>query len=163
MNYAFIVFENADMAEDALKRFNGKAKPYFQRPFKINWGIKKNNQNQPQTNTGQFQPQAEQSKQRNNLNTFLTPNSFNLLNQNSTPLNENQRIQAATLKALGLSGEVQYQPTPLSTTNTSVGVSADPSQKSKTLHPIYNKKRTPIEINPTTCLLYTSPSPRDRG
>ena len=147
MNYAFIVFENADMAEDALKRFNGKAKPYFQRPFKINWGIKKSAQAQTQP-LNQFQPQ-EQTKQRNNLNSFLTPNSFNLLNQTSAPLNENQRIQAATLKALGLSGEVQYQPTPLSTTNAN-GPPSDPSQKPKTLHPIYNKARAPIEINPTT-------------
>ena len=135
------------MAEDALKRFNGKAKPYFQRPFKINWGIKKSTQAQTQP-LSQFQPQ-EQTKQRNNLNSFLTPNSFNLLNKTSAPLNENQRIQAATLKALGLSGEVQYQPTPLSITNTS-GIISETGNKPKTMHPIYNKTRTPIEINPTT-------------
>lgn len=140
------------MAEDALKRFNGKAKPYFQRPFKINWGIKKNNPStQPQpTQPAQFQPTQDPGPQRSNLNNFLTPNSFNLLNRNSTPLNKDQRIQAATLKALGLCGDVEYQPTPLSTTNTNLGQGADSLNANKNVHPIFKKKRMPIAIDPAT-------------
>lgn len=148
MNYAFIVFENEDMAEDALKRFNGKPKPYFQRPFKINWGIKKAIQPQPQSPGAQ--PPTDQFQQRNNLNSFLTPNSFNLLNQSSSPMDESQRIQAETLKALGLSREAQYQPTPLSTTNTAFDVNANTGHKNKNIHPMYTKKRVPLEINPET-------------
>lgn len=98
------------MAEDALKRFNGKTKPYYQRPFKINWGSNKKN-----TATAMAQESNQNNQQTNyetNLTNFLTPNSLNLLSQKNGHMNDNQRLQAATLKALGLSSSAQYQPTP---------------------------------------------------
>lgn len=42
VNYAFVEFENPDIAEQVLHLFNGKDKPQFGKPFKINWGNQKN-------------------------------------------------------------------------------------------------------------------------
>lgn len=47
VNYAFLEFESADIAEKVLNYFNGKEKPRYGKPFKINWGNQKSRQNRP--------------------------------------------------------------------------------------------------------------------
>lgn len=47
VNYAFLEFETPDIAEKVLNYFNGKEKPRYGKPFKINWGNQKSRQNRP--------------------------------------------------------------------------------------------------------------------
>ena len=116
MKYAFIVFEDEDMAEEALKRFNGKPKPYYNRPFKINWGTNKKNTATAMSQVeGGIQNNHQSGPVKPDLNNFLNVNSFELLKKSTGALDEGQRLQKATLKALGLSGDVQYQPSYLNT------------------------------------------------
>ena len=99
------------MAEEALKRFNGKDKPYYNRPFKINWGSNKKATavtNNMDTQNQEMQPVS----MRSNLSNFITPGSLNLLTQQNQSLNEEQQLKAKTLEALGLSKMVEYQQLP---------------------------------------------------
>ena len=97
------------MAEDALKKYNGKPKMGFERPFKINWGSNKKN---TATALAQIRMGIDPSPPRpeKNLSNFLTPNSFNFMRGRPEQMNDHQRAQAATLKALGLSANADYQP-----------------------------------------------------
>lgn len=47
VNYAFLEFDTPDIAEKVLNYFNGKEKPRYGKPFKINWGNQKSRQNRP--------------------------------------------------------------------------------------------------------------------
>lgn len=121
------------MAEEALKRYNGKDKPMYNRPFKINWGSNKKSQGQanPQDPT---QADVVPVSRHSTLTNFMTPNALNLLSKDNNNLNEEQQLKAATLKALGLSGAVEYQHTPSNNTEAPV-LAPEPSN---------------FEINPTT-------------
>lgn len=139
VNYAFIVFETSDMAEEALKRYNGKDKPLYNRPFKINWGSSKKSVTQgntKETPTADVVPVS----MRSTLNNFITPNALNLLSQQNNHLSEEQQLKAATLKALGLSQSVEYQHTPSNNTEA----------------PIIPQTSSNFEINPET---YNSENP----
>lgn len=56
VNYAFLEFETADIAERVLHLFNGKEKPRFGKPFKINWGNQKSKRERPQNMFGMNPP-----------------------------------------------------------------------------------------------------------
>ena len=47
VNYAFLEFETPDIAEKVLHLYNGKEKPRFGKPFKINWGNQKSKRDRP--------------------------------------------------------------------------------------------------------------------
>jgi RNA recognition motif-containing protein len=57
VNYAFLEFETPDIAEKVLHLFNGKEKPRFGKPFKINWGNQKSKRERPSNMFGGVPPQ----------------------------------------------------------------------------------------------------------
>ena len=58
VNYAFLEFETPDIAEQVLHLFNGKDKPRYGKPFKINWGNQKSRRERPQNMFGMNQYQG---------------------------------------------------------------------------------------------------------
>ena len=79
VNFAFLEFDTADIAEQVLHLFNGKEKPRYGKPFKINWGNPRTKRDRPpnmygmnQMMPGRFPPMG------GNFNPRMMPNMMGM-------------------------------------------------------------------------------------